>query len=341
MCSVKMAAFRAAVMLLLGLRLGFAATAVPLVIWHGMGDSCCNPQSMGYIKKIVENKIPGIYVLSLKIGSNLIQDMENSFFMNVNDQVTEVCSQLAKDPHLKGGYNAMGFSQGGQFLRAVAQRCPSPPMLNLISVGGQHQGVYGFPRCPGESSHICDWIRKTLDLGAYTQSVQEHLVQAEYWHNPLKEEDYRKNSIFLADINQERGINETYKKNLMALKKFVMVKFLNDTMVDPPISEWFGFYKSGQAKETIPLKETSLYTEVCSAGGFLPFPSYSVPGALRSSKPHSSVLLTISAVPGALPPLASSCLGRHFSPSQWELQWWSHAWVKISFSTCLMNSAPF
>ncbi|NXW60216.1 PPT1 thioesterase, partial [Eurystomus gularis] len=225
------------------------------------GDSCCNPQSMGYIKKIVEKKIPGIYVLSLKIGSNLIQDMENSFFMNVNDQVREVCSQLAKDPHLTGGYNAMGFSQGGQFLRAVAQRCPSPPMLNLISIGGQHQGVYGFPRCPGESSHICDWIRKTLDLGAYTQAVQEHLVQAEYWHDPLKEEDYRKNSIFLADINQERGINETYKKNLMALKKFVMVKFLNDTMVDPPISEWFGFYKPGQDKETIPLQETSLYTE--------------------------------------------------------------------------------
>lgn len=24
--------------------------------------------------------------------------------------------------------------------RAIAQRCPSPPMLNLISVGGQHQG---------------------------------------------------------------------------------------------------------------------------------------------------------------------------------------------------------
>ncbi|NXI58776.1 PPT1 thioesterase, partial [Chloroceryle aenea] len=226
------------------------------------GDSCCNPQSMGYIKKIVEKKIPGIYVLSLKIGSNLIQDMENSFFMNANDQVREVCSQLAKDPQLRGGYNAMGFSQGGQFLRAVAQRCPSPPMLNLISVGGQHQGVYGFPRCPGESSHICDWIRKTLDLGAYTPAVQEHLVQAEYWHDPLKEEDYRKNSIFLADINQERGINGTYKKNLMALKKFVMVKFLNDTMVDPPISEWFGFYKPGQAQETIPLQETSLYTEV-------------------------------------------------------------------------------
>lgn len=24
--------------------------------------------------------------------------------------------------------------------RAIAQKCPNPPMLNLISVGGQHQG---------------------------------------------------------------------------------------------------------------------------------------------------------------------------------------------------------
>ncbi|XP_021230980.1 palmitoyl-protein thioesterase 1 [Numida meleagris] len=256
-----MAARGAAVLALLWLYPGRAMAAVPLVIWHGMGDSCCNPLSMGYVRDMVQRRIPGIYVLSLRIGSSLVQDVENSFFMNVNDQVREVCSQLAKDPHLKGGYNAMGFSQGGQFLRAVAQRCPSPPMFTLISVGGQHQGVYGFPRCPGESSHICDWIRKMLDLGAYTQAVQEHLVQAQYWHDPLKEEDYRTKSIFLADINQERGINETYKKNLMALKKFVMVKFLNDTMVDPPISEWFGFYKSGQAKDTIPLKETLLYKE--------------------------------------------------------------------------------
>ncbi len=29
--------------------------------------------------------------------------------------------------------------QGGQFLRAVAQRCPDPPMRNLVSIGGQHQ----------------------------------------------------------------------------------------------------------------------------------------------------------------------------------------------------------
>ncbi|XP_048414249.1 palmitoyl-protein thioesterase 1 [Stegostoma tigrinum] len=234
---------------------------VPVVIWHGMGDSCCNPLSMGFIKKLVERDIPGIYVLSLEIGTSIAEDIENSFFMNVNDQVELVCNILSKDKKLQNGYNAMGFSQGGQFLRAVAQRCPSPAMLKLVTFGGQHQGVYGLPRCPGETSQICNLIRKMLNVGAYSSPIQDHLVQAEYWHDPLNEDLYRDKSIFLADINQERGINESYKENLTKLKKFVMVKFLNDTMVDPVDSEWFGFYKAGQAKDTYSLQESVLYKE--------------------------------------------------------------------------------
>ncbi|CAL8294961.1 unnamed protein product [Boreogadus saida] len=234
---------------------------LPLVMWHGMGDSCCNPLSMGAIKKMIEDDVPGIYVLSLRIGNNIVEDTSNSFFMDVNQQVTRVCAQLAQDPQLKGGYNAMGFSQGGQFLRAVAQRCPSPPMKNLISVGGQHQGVYGLPRCPGESSVICNWIRKALNTEAYSDMVQKHLVQAQYWHDPLEDDLYKKHSVFLADINQERVVNETYKKNLQLLEKFVMVKFLNDTVVDPRVTEWFGFLKTGQSKETETLQESLLYTE--------------------------------------------------------------------------------
>ena len=60
----------------------------------------------------------------------------------------------------KNGYHAVGFSQGGQFLRAVAQRCPDPPMKNLVTMGGQHQGVYGIPNCPGEEQIFCDLLRK-------------------------------------------------------------------------------------------------------------------------------------------------------------------------------------
>ncbi|XP_017294559.1 palmitoyl-protein thioesterase 1 [Kryptolebias marmoratus] len=233
---------------------------VPLVLWHGMGDSCCNPFSMGALKKIIEEEIPGIYVLSLMIGKNVVEDEENGFLLDVNTQVSMVCRQLAQDPKLQGGFNAMGFSQGAQFLRAVAQRCPSPPMRTLISVGGQHQGVYGLPRCLGETSKICNIIREVLSRAAYSDLVQKHLVQAQYWHDPLNDL-YRKYSLFLADINQERAVNETYKKNLQQLEKFVMVKFLRDTVVDPVDSEWFGFLKAGQAKETETLQESVLYKE--------------------------------------------------------------------------------
>jgi len=37
------------------------------------GDSCCNPLSMGSIKKMIEEEISGVYVLSLMIGKNVAQ----------------------------------------------------------------------------------------------------------------------------------------------------------------------------------------------------------------------------------------------------------------------------
>lgn len=30
------------------------------------------------------------------------------------------------------------------------------------------------------------------------------LVQAEYWHDPLNEQEYKDKSVFLADINNEK-----------------------------------------------------------------------------------------------------------------------------------------
>jgi len=233
-------------------------TATPIVLWHGMGDSCCNPLSMGSIKRLLEKEIPGVYVLSLEIGKNIIEDTENGFFMNVNSQISMVCKLLANDSKLKDGYNSIGFSQGGQFLRGVAQRCPHPAMKNLISVGGQHQGVYGLPHCPASAS-ICNAVRRLLNYGAYEGFVQNSLVQAEYWHDPLDETKYREKSIFIGDINNEKTQNEEYKTNLLKLQNLVLVKFLKDTMVVPPDSEWFGFYAPGQAATLQAYNQTELY----------------------------------------------------------------------------------
>lgn len=236
------------------------ATPTPVVLWHGMGDSCCNPLSMGSIKKTIEQQIPGVYVLSLEIGNSILQDTLNGFFMNVNKQVDMVCAELANDTRFSGGYHSVGFSQGGQFLRAVAQRCPSPPMRNFVSIGGQHQGVYGFPRCPS-TTNICNTVRELLNYGAYVPFIQNSLVQAEYWHDPLNEQEYIDKSVFLADINNEKTINQQYKTNLLSLENMVLVKFNNDTMVVPPDSEWFGFYTPGQSVTIQQMNETDLYTQ--------------------------------------------------------------------------------
>ena len=40
-----------------------------------------------------------------------------------------------------------------------------------------------------------------------------------------------------------------------------MVRFNNDTIVQPIESQWFGFYKPGQDKETLKMEETELYLE--------------------------------------------------------------------------------
>jgi len=40
----------------------------------------------------------------------------NSYFKNVNKQITEVCKMINEDEKLSNGFNAIGFSQGGQFL---------------------------------------------------------------------------------------------------------------------------------------------------------------------------------------------------------------------------------
>jgi len=238
------------------------AGPLPVVMWHGMGDSCCNPQSMGYIEDLIKQHVPGVYVHSIMLGSNQDDDQEMGFFGVVNDQVDFVCKNLSADPNLKGGFNAIGFSQGSQFLRAYVERCNDPPVHNLISVGGQHQGVYGFPQCPAVNVTICEWIRDLLDLGAYLSFVQNTLVQAQYWQDPLDEAAYLADNIFLPDINNAgSNKNQQYKDNMLSLANFVMVKFTEDTMVQPRESEWFGFYAPGQDTQVLTLQQTPLYQE--------------------------------------------------------------------------------
>lgn len=239
----------------------YVSCGLPIVIWHGLGDVCCNPLSIGGLKRFIQKQIPNVHVISLKIGDSIPEDLENGFLKNANDQVEFACSLIRNDTKLAGGYHALGISQGGQFLRAVAQRCPDPPMVNLVTLGAQHQGVYGFPQCPGDNVKLCNYVRFLLSYGAYEQWIQKFVTPAQYWHDPLDEDLYKRSSVFLADINNEMTINEAYKTNLQKLENFVMVKFNQDTVVQPIATEWFGFYNEKDLSSTYTLQESLLYLE--------------------------------------------------------------------------------
>lgn len=233
--------------------------ATPVVLWHGMGDSAAG---MTGIEDILKEHIDGVYVHRIMIGGSLVVDVESGFFRDTNRQISEVCEMMANDPELAEGYNAIGFSQGGQFLRAVAQRCPSPPMKNLVTFGGQHQGVYGFPNCPAEMNMFCDIVRELLNYGAYVDFVQDFLVQAQYWHDPLHFDTYVEKSQFIAEINNEKPEkNASYSINLSQLENFIMVKHSEDSMVEPRESEHFEFYMPGQSDVILPLRESPIYLE--------------------------------------------------------------------------------
>nr|CAI5829372.1 unnamed protein product [Callosobruchus analis] len=238
-----------------------AETFTPIVLWHGMGDSCCFPFSMGKIQRKLNESLPGVHIVSIRIGSNVAEDVENSYFKHPDKQIEEACQIIGDDPLLADGFNAIGFSQGSQFLRGLTQRCSKAKVKNLVSIGGQHQGVYGVPNCGSLSHPTCDYIRRLLNHAAYTGWVQKMLVQATFWHDPLNEDMYRKYSTFLSDINNENSIKTEYIRRLQSLDNFVMVKFDKDTMVQPVETEWFGFYKPGQSVEVEPLQESSLYID--------------------------------------------------------------------------------
>ncbi|CAD5224829.1 unnamed protein product [Bursaphelenchus okinawaensis] len=237
-----------------------ASEPTPIVIWHGMGDSCCNPLSMGRIKKIIkENGPENVYVKSLMFGSNVVTDTEKGFFANMNDLVADACKQLKEDPKIGDSYHSVGFSQGGLFLRALAQRCDYPVPKSVVSIGGPQHGVYGFPHCPG-SVGICNTVRRLLNTGAYLGFVQNALVQAQYWDDPYLRDDFRNKSIFLADVNCARECDQDrYRKNLVRLENLVLVKFLRDTMVVPKETEWFGYYPDNNVTNVVTLRDSDLY----------------------------------------------------------------------------------
>ncbi|KAL8853875.1 MAG: hypothetical protein Q9221_001346 [Calogaya cf. arnoldii] len=239
-----------------------SSAPLPLVIWHGLGDNY-KADGLRSVGEIAEAANPGTYTYFIRLDDDASSDRTATFLGNVTEQVSKVCTDLAAHPTLSkaSAINALGFSQGGQFLRAYVERCNRPPVHTLVTFGSQHNGISEFQNCADN-----DWVCRSWDgylkRNTWIHFVQSRLVPAQYYRDPEDLEGYLENSNFLADINNERAdrTNATYRENLKTLQRFVMYMFSEDVTVVPKESAWFAEYNK-TSEEITWLKERRIYKE--------------------------------------------------------------------------------
>lgn len=214
----------------------------PLVVWHGLGDTYASSGIVQFESE-VKKLHPGIFVHSVYIDKDVKEDKRATFYGNINAQIALVAEQLVSIPELGRGFDAIGFSQGGQFLRGYVERYNDPPVYNLITFGSQHMGISDIPPCRS-FDFLCEVARRAAKAGVYTEWAQEHLVQAQYFRDPDQLGLYMSLNGFLANINNEvilpTARNVTYADNLASLENLILVLFAQDATVIPKESAWFG-----------------------------------------------------------------------------------------------------
>ncbi|KAH7071929.1 Alpha/Beta hydrolase protein [Paraphoma chrysanthemicola] len=240
---------------------------LPLLIWHGLGDNYA-ADGLHSVGDLANETNPGTYVYYIRCHDDPGTDSRATFLGNLTEQIAQVCIDIQEHEVLSQapGFNALGFSQGGQFLRGLIERCgDSIKVRNLVTFGSQHNGIAKYQICK-DGDWLCKGYVGLLKSNTWGHWVQGNLVPAQYFKSTNDTtgeptEEYLENSNFLADINNERALkNVTYAKNLAQLDNFVMYLFEDDTTVIPKESGWFA-YTNGTDGTVTPLKDRDIYKE--------------------------------------------------------------------------------
>lgn len=212
--------------------------------------------------EIVNQIVPTAYVHSVYLEVNPLDDERRSLFGDANSEVDLVCEQLAQIPELAEGFAAVGFSQGGLFLRALVERCPNVTVSTLVTFGSPHMGVLELPLCARDDDWICKGRNELLKKQVWNPSVQKSVVPAQYFRDPLQYSSYQEFSNFLCDVNNENPATFSMeaKKRFKGLEKLVLIKFDRDTTLVPKESAFFQEV-SAMTGQIVDFENTRFYRE--------------------------------------------------------------------------------
>jgi len=200
-----------------------------IVLVHGMGDTCCNPLSLGKIESLLaeeedtEETNTNKKVISIKFGRNSMSDFISGFIGDAFSLVKDFgCAQLRKakeemmmnhDDTIENDDKVetilLGFSQGGVFARAMVETCEDE-VNALITFGAPHSGVWKFPGCDKMANALsrkwCEYSRKVASKAAYSKMLKSKSVQASYFRDvsdAKRFEQYVRSGSLLSVINGE------------------------------------------------------------------------------------------------------------------------------------------
>ena len=210
------------------------------------------------------------YTYNVRLAPDASADRKATWLGNITAHMDYVCADLSLDPILNSssnGINAIGFSQGGLFLRGLIETCPSLHVKNLVTFGSPHNGISQFQSCSdsGIGTFLCAAFEGLLESATWSDWVQGNLVPAQYFRDNEDLGAYLESSAWLADINNEReGKSAAYKERLGSLERFWLYKFSEDTVVVKSESEWFDEVFKGEDDEedkVVKLRDRQIYKE--------------------------------------------------------------------------------
>ena len=148
---------------------GAGDAALPVVVAHGMGDSCYN-SGMKSITEAAGKKL-NAYATCVPTAEGWLFDTIDGFLKNIDKSVDFFAEKIRADPKLAGGFNAFGFSQGNNVIRGYITKYNDPPVKNFMSICGINAGVGAFPQCSPEipvvGPTVCDSARRQECIFAY------------------------------------------------------------------------------------------------------------------------------------------------------------------------------
>lgn len=226
----------------------WASNYRPVVIMHGMNS---NERDYKRLVDSIKAKYPGIYVNSLPVYDDL-----SSMLTHMDKQIAAVIKAIQNDGNLSKGFNFYGESQGALLARAYVTVSNDPPVYNLVGMNGPQNGV-------GECPTIEIPVIKQLcgDLGTDLQIYHWPACSfCSYWRGKNKT-TYLDNSMWLADVNNDRTVNQTRRQNMISLNKYMATVALKDVIVQPAQSAWhtYWYWNDESRSKVMNLTETEGY----------------------------------------------------------------------------------